>query len=199
MATLLKNKACLVTCICLAISHFSYNIFYYGVQGSLQRTGYNFGVSMLLIGVHEFLAYMTASYFIKKIKRKKGLIVAITITCLIGLTFLLDFVKQNQIAQSVVISLTRIGDVYAYSLLSILETQSFPVQIRSTAMGLTIGLSQLGRIGVPYLITSMNDLGIHPLIASSFFFLFIGILALMPIKQTWKKQEEPQKLVESLL
>lgn len=48
---------------------------------------------MLLIGVHEFLAYMTASYFIKKIKRKKGLIVAITITCLIGLTFLLDFVK----------------------------------------------------------------------------------------------------------
>lgn len=55
----------------------------------MERTGYNFGVSMLLIGVHEFLGYLSASYFLPKIKRKKGLVVAIAITSIIGASFLL--------------------------------------------------------------------------------------------------------------
>lgn len=117
-----KNKNAMTACLCLALSQLAYNTFYYGVQGSLERTGYNFGLSMLLIGVHEFIAYLTASYFIKKIKRKTGLIIAIFITSLIGLTFLLDFVKDNQVVQSIVISVTRVSCVYCYSLLSIMET-----------------------------------------------------------------------------
>lgn len=95
MKKLMRSKTAMTACLCLALSQLAYNTFYYGVQGSLERTGYNFGFSMLLIGVHEFIAYLTASYFIRKIKRKRGLIIAIFVTSLIGLTFLLDFVKNN--------------------------------------------------------------------------------------------------------
>ena len=84
MLNIYNNKLAFRTCICLAISQLAYNIFYYGVQGSLERTGFNFGFSMLLIGLHEFFAYLTASYFIKKIKRKKGLFIAIVFTSIIG-------------------------------------------------------------------------------------------------------------------
>jgi hypothetical protein len=48
---------------------------------------------MLLIGLHEFIAYLTASYFIAKIKRKKGLIISIVITSVIGLAFVLKIVE----------------------------------------------------------------------------------------------------------
>jgi uncharacterized membrane protein (UPF0136 family) len=77
---------------------------------------------MLLIGLHEFIAYLTASYFIAKIKRKKGLIISIVITSVIGLTFVLKIVEENNIIQSIIISVTRIGCVYAYSLILILQT-----------------------------------------------------------------------------
>lgn len=95
---------------------------------------------------------------------------------------MIQWVEDNQVLQSIVISITRVGCVFAYSLISILETESFQADIRSTAIGLTKALSQLGRIGVPYLITAMNDAGIHPIIAASFFFLTLGIIPLIPVK-----------------
>ncbi len=52
-----------------------------------------------------------------------------------------------------------------------------------------MGLSQIGRIAVPYLITEMNDIGIHPVIAASCCFLALGILPLIPVKETFKRSE----------
>lgn len=54
------------------------------------------------------------------VKRKKGLIIAIVFTSVIGLSFLFEFIDNNNVLQSIVISITRIGCVYAYSFLSIL-------------------------------------------------------------------------------
>lgn len=50
---------------------------------------------MFLVGIHEFVGYLLASYVVDKIPRKKGLIVTIIISSLIGLSFLLPFVKDN--------------------------------------------------------------------------------------------------------
>lgn len=71
----------------------SFNFFYYGMQGSMERTGYNFGLNMLLVGLHEFLGYLSASFFTKNLRRKKGLIISVIVTGAIGLTFLINFVK----------------------------------------------------------------------------------------------------------
>ncbi len=83
--------------------------------------------------------------------------------------------------QNIIVSLTRIGCVCCYSLISILQVESFPVLIKSTAVGLSIGFSQIGRIILPYFITKVNDLGIHPIIVSSVLFLALGLLPMFGI------------------
>lgn len=52
MGKIVKNKIYMRTVLCLALTQLSYNVFYYGVQGSLERTGYNYGFSMMLVGIH---------------------------------------------------------------------------------------------------------------------------------------------------
>lgn len=104
------------------IALISFNFFYYGIQGSMERTGFNFGISMLLVGANEFLAYLSASYITKFIPRKLGLFVSIIFTSGIGLLFMLQAVKDNQAAQTVILILARIGSVYAYCFLLLLQS-----------------------------------------------------------------------------
>ncbi len=82
-------------CLGLGLVQSAFNFYYYGMQGSMERTGFNFGISMMLAGVHELFGYMAAAAFVYKMRRKISLII-ITVTCaLIGLAFLLPFVKNS--------------------------------------------------------------------------------------------------------
>ena len=54
-------------------------------------------------------------------------------------------------------------------------------------MGVTKALSQSGKIGVPYLITAMNDIGMYPIVAVSILYLILGIIPLFFVKETWRK------------
>lgn len=83
----------------------------------MERTGYNFGLSMLLIGIHEFIAYLSASFLTKYIPRKVGMIASVVITGVVGMTFYFDFVKHSEIIQSIFISITRVSSVYVYCFL----------------------------------------------------------------------------------
>lgn len=49
--------------LCLVFIKMAYYCFYYGVQGSLERTGFNFGISVFLLGLGEVTGYMTGSNF----------------------------------------------------------------------------------------------------------------------------------------
>ena len=122
----------------------------------MERTGYNFGVSMLLAGGHEFLGFLTASVTISKIPRKAGLIFFNLLSALAGIGFSMPFIDHSPVVQSLIISLTRITCVFSYSLFSLLQTETFNPFVKSTAIGITVGLSQTGRIAVPYIINAMN-------------------------------------------
>jgi hypothetical protein len=56
-------------------------------------------------------------------------------------------------------------------------------------MGVTKALSQSGKIGVPYLITAMNDIDVYPIVAVSFFYLLLGIIPLIFVDETWKPKK----------
>jgi hypothetical protein len=139
---------------------------------------------MFVVGVNEFTAYLVVSYFVTRIPRKTGLMISIFVTSSIGLLFLLEVVQSSNVLQSVVVSLTRIGSTCCYSLISLLQVESFPAEIKSSAVGLTVGSSQVGRIILPYMITAVNDLGIHQIIVSSVLYLLLGIIPLIPLKET---------------
>lgn len=51
------------TILCLTFLKMGYYSFYYGVQGSLERTGFNFGISIFLLGLGEVTGYSLGSKF----------------------------------------------------------------------------------------------------------------------------------------
>ena len=105
----------------MILAFMSNSFFYYGMQGTMERTGYNFGMSMLLSGLHEFLGYLFCSYVTKYIPRKKGAVITIALSSLFGLAFLFNVVEESDILQSILVSLIRVACVFAYSFLILLE------------------------------------------------------------------------------
>lgn len=51
-------------------------------------------------------------------------------------------------------------------------------------MGLSSGLSQIGRFFTPFIITYMNDQGTHPFFAVSIILLLIGVAPVFFIDET---------------
>ena len=99
-----------------------------------------------------------------------------------GLTLVFQPVHDSTLAESIVLSIARFCTVFGYSFVAMLQTESFAPEIISTGVGTTDGLSQISKVLVPYLVTAMNNLKIHPLIFSSSVYLVVGILPLMGIK-----------------
>ena len=50
--------------VCLVFLKMAYNSFYFGVQGCLERTGFNFGVSLFMLGFGQFTGFMSGSMII---------------------------------------------------------------------------------------------------------------------------------------
>ena len=57
---ILCNKTNVIIVISFILTNNAYTLFYYGTQGSMQKTGYNFGISMLIVGATETIGYLTA-------------------------------------------------------------------------------------------------------------------------------------------
>lgn len=138
--------------VLLATGILGYNIFYFGMQGSMERTGYSFGLSMLLAGGHEVVGFLLASTLVGFLPRIKGLLICNCTAALLGLAFALPAISSSAAIQSVLISAIRIACVFSYSLFSMLKIESFRPELRSSAIGILMGLSQLGRIFVPYIV-----------------------------------------------
>ena len=64
-----------------------------------------------------------------------------------------------------------------------IEMESFPLGIQSTAMGIASGMSQLGRFATPYIINKMNDIGVYPIIVASFSLLVLGVLPIFFVSE----------------
>lgn len=60
---------------------------------SMERSGYNYGITMFLSGLPQVICYLLFNLVVNKIKRKKGLIVSVIVTSVVGLLFIVPFVK----------------------------------------------------------------------------------------------------------
>lgn len=57
-------------------------------------------------------------------------------------------------------------------------------------MGLSSGLSQVGRFISPFIVGEMNDRGIHPFVAVSAVLMVLGVFPIFFIPETLKKQKQ---------
>lgn len=122
MEGLLGERKYFLIMVCLTSAQIGFNTFYYGVLSSLEKIGFTFSFNVFLIGLHEFVGYGVASYFVPSMRRKSSLIVVNICTSLIGLSFISDYVIGNQNIQSVCLSLSTLGFVLSYSFISMINT-----------------------------------------------------------------------------
>jgi hypothetical protein len=59
-----KSKKYMKTILIIAIVEITTNMYYYGVQFSLEQIGTNFGTNILLTGLIEACAYFSFSIFL---------------------------------------------------------------------------------------------------------------------------------------
>jgi len=81
----------------------------------MERTGFNFGISMFLAGVHELIGFVLVAFIGHRLPRKMGLVVTVLLSSLVGLTLLSPLVKDSKILQSIVISIARLLTVFSFS------------------------------------------------------------------------------------
>ena len=74
---------------------FAFFSFYFGAVGSVERIGYNPGVTVFLIGLGEFIGYNSNHLFISKLKRKTFLIGSNLIKSFIGMAFIFSYVESS--------------------------------------------------------------------------------------------------------
>ena len=74
-----------------------------------------------------------------------------------GLTLMLAFVRESALLESMVLALTFFFGAYNFSAISVVETESFPLKLQSTAIGIIFTISEMTRVFIPYLIGFMNE------------------------------------------
>ena len=165
----------------------------------MERFGFNFVASILLVSLGEFVGFISSSFVVHRVPRKMGSIYLVLLTCGLGLLFLFGFVKDSEILQTILGSLTRLTCTYASALHTMLTTETFEIKVASNAMGFTMGGGNIGRLLVPFIIGWSNDIGMQPIIASSLFYLVFRLVPVLALKETLKRETSEGKEEEELL
>ena len=66
-------------------------------------------------------------------------------------------------------------------------------------MGLATGWGNLGRIVTPFLVGSMNNIGLEPIIASSVFYFVLGFIPIIFLKETLPSLKENGAFIKESL
>lgn len=149
-------------------------MYYYGMQGAMERTGYNFGISMLISGIYEVIGNCVSIFFINKIGRRKGLLLCSLGLVICGLSFALEFVKQHDSVQSFIISISTFCNILVFAYQAIIQMEIFPTEMLTIVIGITKAGNVLCLLQ-PFIVNWVNSLSLHPAIFCGILYLTLGI------------------------
>lgn len=84
---------------------------------------------------------MTGGFITQKVNKKIGILATSIASAAIGLMFLLDFVKEQELLQTVLIVAARFISTYLLCFFALLECSLMPIEIRNTSFALIDGIS----------------------------------------------------------
>lgn len=171
-----------MNCVWITLLIFLSYLYYYVMLGTMERTGYNYGTSMLIGGAHEAIAYGASIFLVDKIDKRKGLLFCTIVMILCGLSFLLEAVKTSDGLQSVVISLTSLLNIFIIAYLSIIEMETYSIETRTIALAVSNGLGDIAVILQPFIVNWINGLYFHPAILCAGTLILFGIFPIFLIK-----------------
>ena len=72
-----------------------------------------------------------------------------------------------------------------------INTEAYSGEVQSTAIGISTTLAQIGRSLTPFILSGMNDIGMHPIIAVSLIFFILGVPPVFFLKETLYMKQSP--------
>ena len=92
---------------------------------------------------------------------------------------------QNSHFQILLIGLSRISNTFSFALFGLITTQSFPTSIRSTGIGISQALSNLGNMISPFLVTISDNIGVKAVFIGGFVCI-VGGFSMFFVQETKK-------------
>jgi uncharacterized protein YjfI (DUF2170 family) len=90
---------------------------------------------MLIIGGMELITCLIANYFCDKMYRKISIIILMIISGCVGI--FIQFTSTKSGIELALVGISRICNTFAFTLFSLITTESFPTSIKSTGTGVS--------------------------------------------------------------
>lgn len=180
---LFKNQKALKNCVSIKLLLVVSYLFYFGMMGTMERTGYNFGISMVISGGHEAIGFVVSIFFISRINKKLGLLFCTVITIICALLFALHAVQKSDVPQSIIISVLSFFNVFIMGYLSIIKMEAFSTEVRAISFGISSGFADGIIILPPFIVNWVNGLGFHPAIFCAGVAIVFGIFPIFLIQK----------------
>ena len=135
---------------------------------------------MLVIGCLEFMSCFFTNFFCHKMKRKTWIVILMILSGILGVC--IEFSKM-EIADLVLIGFSRLFNTVGFALFSLITSETFPTEIRSTGLGVSEAMSNLGNMVAPFLVTLAQISNVKAIFFGGFMNL-IGGLSMLLVKET---------------
>ena len=102
---------------------------------------------------------------------------------------LLVQITDNQLVDIIFLGVSRLFNTVGFALFGLISSETFPTTIRSTGLGITEAMSNLGNMGAPFLVRLAQVLRFEAVFVGGFLNLAGGASMLL-VKETLKKEPE---------
>lgn len=186
----------------IAIVEITTNMYYYGVQFSLEQIGTNFGTNILLTGCIEAIAYFSFSnsFFLLKTslspnsQEKKDSSSSMSAASFLGYSSYSTLsikIKALPVFCSVCVDSSTVFfsfiQAYSQGVVPLLQNESFPSTLQSTGWGIIEGISQLGSFITPFIVGFVTNAKLNPIVIICCVMLVIGLFPIKFIQETLQK------------
>lgn len=113
-------------------------------------------------------------------KRKLWIVILMILSGVFGV---LVQVTDNQFTDIVFLGISRLFNTVGFALFGLISSETFPTAIRSTGLGITEAMSNLGNMGAPFLVTLSQHLSIKAVFLGGFL-NFGGGASMLLVKET---------------
>lgn len=77
-------------------------------------------------------------------------------------------VTDNQLTDIIFLGFSRLFNTVGFALFGLISTETFPTTIKSTGLGITEAMSNIGNMGAPFLVTLSQFLGFKAVFVGGF-------------------------------
>lgn len=105
---------------------------------------------------------------------------------------LIQFTDSASIIEIIFLGASRVFNTIAFALFSLICSESFPTAVKSTGMGISEAMSNIGNMGAPFLVILAQTIGVRAVMIGGLINIGGG-LAMTIVKETLKEKKDDKE------